>query len=249
MTTPFNGAYFYPQHRVSITDNLRSGNAASSAGQLLGVPLQNFVREVLGALNVQATNTTGVMSVNVALAAQPIAGATTVPANTAPTGGTLVAGVATFDFPRNMLYASANAGDTTQTILAQGFDYYGAPMSELITLNGQTSVVGKKAFASVASFTVSAATAGNISVGAGGAFGLSYKIAQGGFNKGLLNFNTADAGTVIGPDQTNPATTATGDVRGTYTPAGTVNGTNIYYVQYFALNGPNNSDGYGQAQV
>ena len=93
------------------------------------------------------------------------------------------------------------------------------------------------------------ALAGNLSVGTGTKLGLSYKIAQGGFIQGKLDPNTADAGTVVMPDTTSPATSITGDVRGTYTPAGALNGTNNYHVTYVALGGPNNSDGYGVTQA
>lgn len=242
MTAPFNTAYQFPQHRVSVSDNPRWGNAVSSAGQLNGVSMALLQCENMGAPAAAGATTV--------LTATAIAGATPVLApNAIPTGGTLVAGVATVDFPRNLVYVSSNAGDSTQTVTITGTDYYGAPMTELITLTGTGSVAGKKAFYTISNIAVSAALAGNLSVGTGGKLGLSYKIAQGGFIQGKLDPNTADAGTVVMPDQTSPATSSTGDVRGTYAPAGALNGTNNYHVTYVALGGPNNSDGFGQTQA
>src|SRR5258708_2392047 len=76
MATPFNAAYTFPQHRISVTDNLRAGNALSAANQLTGVPVSLLQFEVLGAVNVAATN-------NI-LTATPFAGAGSVPRNATP---------------------------------------------------------------------------------------------------------------------------------------------------------------------
>lgn len=252
MTTPFNGSYTFPQHRVSVTDNLRAGNAVSAANQLLGVPVSVKQFETLGAPNVGATNTTGVLSVNIILSSTAFASAGNVAPNTAPTGGTLVAGVATFDVPRGIQIASSNAGDTTQTVTITGLDYYGAPMTQALTLNGQTSVNSTKAFASVNNIAVSATMAGNLTVGATNVLGLSYKLLTGSLpvgSKNVAGVISADAGTVVQPDATNPATSTTGDVRGTYTPAATPNGTTIFYVEYQTLGGPLNSNAFGQTQA
>ena len=63
-------------------------------------------------------------------------------------------------------------------------------------------------------------------------------------------------GTFLQADQTSPATTATGDVRGTYAtqashniPNGATNNGLVFGLLYEAANGPNNSDGFGQTQV
>jgi hypothetical protein len=256
MTTPFNAAYTFPQHRISVTDNLRAGNAVSAAMQLLGVPVSLKQFENLGAVNVKATNTTGVLSVNIVLSSTAFASAGSVAPNTAPTGGSLVGGVATFDFPRNVQIASSNTGDTTQTVTITGTDYYGAPMTQAMTLNGETSVNSTKAFYTINNIAVSATMAGNLTVGAGAAFGLSYALLGGTLPVGSKVTAvgppatvSADAGTVVYPDTTSPATSTTGDVRGTYTPAATPNGTTIFYVEYQTAGGPLNVNAFGQPQA
>jgi hypothetical protein len=245
MTAPFNGAYVFPPHRVSVTDNLRAGNALSAANQLLGVPVSLKQFEVLGAVAVAATN-------NI-LTATAFAGAGSVAPNAAPAGGSLIAGVATVDFPRNLQFVSSNAGDTTQTITITGTDYYGAPMTQATALNGTTPVFTKKAFYTVSSIASSAALVGNLTVGTGPALGLSYALLTGSLVVGTKNVSgtiSADAGTVVQPDATNPATSATGDVRGTYSPAAAENAaTTTFYVEYQTLGGPLNSSAFGQTQA
>jgi len=148
-------------------------------------------------------------------------------------------------------------------------------MSQLVTLNGETTVATLKAFYEVTSIFISAALAGNITVDVGNTFGLSYKPTETGMIKvstvtmasGVIgttgplqdypfynNSGTASlGGTFVNADNTSPATTATGDVRGTYLPHATPNGaTNnglVFGIIYEAANGPNNSDGFGQTQV
>ncbi len=245
MTTPFNGAYTFPQHRISVTDNLRAGNALSAANQLTGVPVSLKQFEVLGAAAVSAAN-------NI-LTATAFGSATSNPPNAAPAGGSLVAGVATVDFPRTLQMVSSNVGDTTQTILVTGTDYYGAPMTQLVSLNGTTTVFTKKAFYTISNFTSSAALAGNLTVGTDSKLGLSYNLLTGSLVVGTKNVSgvvTADAGTVVLPDATNPATNLTGDVRGTYAPAAALNAaTTTFYVEYQTLGGPLNSSAFGQTQA
>jgi hypothetical protein len=255
MATPFNAGYTYPQHRLSITDNLRAGNAVSAAGQLNGVPVVLRQFENLGNVGVAVANNiltayTAAALVTVPPNAHPIGGSLAVPANST-TGGL----VATMDFPRTVSVVSNNAGDTTQTVLISGFDYYGAAMSQLLSLNGETAVVTLKAFMSVASITFSALTAGAVTVGTGAAIGLSYLLATGNIPVGSYvttstGVAAADAGTVVVPDPTSPATNLTGDVRGTYLPATTeAAATTTFYLEYVTLGGPTNAQAFGVTQA
>jgi hypothetical protein len=113
---------------------------------------------------------------------------------------------------------SSDAGDTTQTITFYGYDIYGNPMSQLITLNGTTRVATLKAFKSIYRAAISATCAGNISVGFTDTVGLPVRVTDRVYTVSVNWNNTLarDTGTLTVADTTSPATTATGDVRGTY---------------------------------
>lgn len=93
--------------------------------------------------------------------AQAIAGA-----GAALLNGSLVSGgVATLDVARHVLVDSANAGDTTQTATITGTDRNGNTITEAIALNGTTAVAGTKNFKTVTAVSLSAAMAGNFTLG------------------------------------------------------------------------------------
>lgn len=131
-------------------------------------------------------------------------------------GALAVAGVATLDVPRNVVAAWTGAAVMTVT----GTSYYGLAQTE--SSASGTTFTGKKAFATITSITVSANVTA-ATVGTGNALGLPFRITSGGLLASVFD-NAADAGTIVVADNTNPATATTGDVRGTYTPAGTLNG-------------------------
>jgi len=150
-------------------------------------------------------------------------------AGNATINGTLASGcVATFDYARAVSAVSANAGDTTQTITVSGTDYWGQAQSELISLNGTTTVYGKKSFKTITKVAVSASLAGNLSVGNSDVYGLPYAVTDAGYllRTGWANAVADNAGTFVAADATSPATTTTGDVRGTFKPTTAANGTN-----------------------
>ncbi len=130
------------------------------------------------------------------------------------------------DTPRNVTITSSAAGDTTQTATVYGYDVYGQPMSEAIAFNGAATIQGKKAFKSVTRIAISAALAGNGSAGYGDVLGIPVRVTDAGYIisvkwAGVL---AADAGTFVAAVITDPATTTTGDVRGTYVPSSATNG-------------------------
>lgn len=127
----------------------------------------------------------------------------------------LVAGFAP-DIPRNVV----GAWTTASIITVTGTDYYGNPQTE-VSASG-TSFTGKKAFATVTQISSSASITA-ATFGTGNVLGLPFRI-QGSDMAGATFNNAADAGTVVLGDITTPATSSTGDVRGTYTPAGTLDG-------------------------
>lgn len=118
---------------------------------------------------------------------------------------------------RNIQIASAG-DDTGATFLVAGFDIYGYPMSERITGVSAGTAVGKKAFKFVTAVTPAGTLSGsNVNVGQGDTFGFPVLVSAitslWGFWNNLI---ITGAGTVTAADATTPATTTTGDVRGTY---------------------------------
>lgn len=237
----------FPPHRVSNTDNLRSGNAQSAGRQKSGVPLagaeaQAAIRLSLGAPAAGAANSVALSQAPTgAGAAFTINGALAVAGSSVAGFNLGAANVALFDFPRNVIAAWTNSAIITIT----GYDEYGQLMTE-VSASG-TAHTGKKAFKVITSITTSATLAA-ATVGTGTLLGLPYKPTVGGFIRGRLNEDTADAGTYAVPERTT-STTSTNDVRGTYAPAGALNGTNVYTVVMCVQNGPNDSDAYGIAQA
>lgn len=158
-------------------------------------------------------------------AAQAIAGA----ADALINGALAASGVATFTTPRNIVAVSANAGDTTQTLTIYGTDYYGSVIRKTLALNGTTIVACPNAFKTVTRVAVSAAMAGNLTVGTGDVLGLPYRVDANGLLAARAN-NAIDAGTFVPAVTTDPATATTGDARGTFDPAVALNGANTVAV-------------------
>lgn len=231
----------FPSHRISNSDNIRTGEAASADRTKYGAPLigeeaQPFVLLSLGAPAVEdpdglVTGYTGAGG-NIPL--------TGVLAANVDSAGNVV-----LDVPRALVYDSGGAD--TAVITVTGYDQYGARMVESKTLNGTTAVAGTKAFKKITSISAGAAVANGAFIGTSKALGLPYAPAPGGMLGGIADENTADAGTFAAPVRTT-ATATTGDVRGTYTPAGTLNGTLQIRVRVALKNGPNDSDLFGVAQ-
>lgn len=127
------------------------------------------------------------------------------------------------DVPRAL---QVNTSTTARAVTVTGYDVYGQPMSEVITVTvAATPVSGKKAFFQVTGATI-AGSATAVTVGTTDVLGLPIRMTDFGYIQHIGYNNTlADAaGTPIVADQTNPATTTTGDVRGTYTPASATDG-------------------------
>ena len=150
-------------------------------------------------------------------AAQAIAAAGNATINGTQASG----GAVTFGTVRNVTVVSSGAGDTTQTVTVTGTDYYGQAQTQTISLNGTTSVGSLKTFKTITQVAVSAALAGNLSVGSGNVFGLPYKVTNAGYllRTGWDNVVSDNAGTFVAADSTT-ATATTGDVRGTFSPSG-----------------------------
>jgi hypothetical protein len=135
---------------------------------------------------------------------------------------------------RTLQCVSTNAGDTTQVLTVTGADIYGQTQVETLALNGTTVVNGQKAFKHIFTIAVSAACAGNVSVGTTDVFGFPTRIDR--FEDSTIFMNatliTASTG-FVAPDKTSPATVTTDDVRGTYAVQTASNGSRRLTVKHF----------------
>ena len=121
--------------------------------------------------------------------------------------------------------AAASATATSATI--SGWDYYGYPMTSTQTVTASATTNSLKAFKFIGSVVLNAADASHAySVGTADIFGFNLLTSL--FSSALIFWNetliTANTGFVV-PDTTNPATAATGDVRGTYAVQSASDGT------------------------
>jgi len=132
--------------------------------------------------------------------------------------------VTTAGTPTGLTYT---LGVAPVTVTVSGFDFYGQAMSEAITSSAavSTAVNGLKAFYLVTSVSVSGATGTALTVGTTNVLGIPVRVSNVAYVASVKSNNTLaqDAGTFVAAD-TATATTTTGDVRGTYTPATASNG-------------------------
>jgi hypothetical protein len=150
------------------------------------------------------------------------AGALTLTAGTSVKSVTTAGGVTALqlDLPRAVSITQAAAG-TQRTFTVSGYDYYGQAMSEAITSTVSSTVNGKKAFFLITGVTVAGGgTTTAVTVGTSDILGLPVRVFNVAYVASVKSNNTLaqDAGTFVAAD-TATATTTTGDVRGTYTPA------------------------------
>jgi hypothetical protein len=122
-----------------------------------------------------------------------------------------------------VLQVTAAAGATATTATISGYDIYGYPMVEAITIVAGGTAQGKKAWKYVRSVVLNAADATHAySVDTLDVYGLPLRADS--FGETLINYASASATAaplvtaVAGftPSDRTPATSTTGDVRGTY---------------------------------
>jgi len=125
--------------------------------------------------------------------------------------------VVQLDLPRAV---KVNCSTTARAFTVSGYDYYGQSMSEVITVAvAGTAVTGKKAFFQVSGATI-AGSATAVLIGTSDVMGIPVRVTNVAYLASVKSNSTLaqDAGTFVAAD-TATATNATGDVRGTYTPA------------------------------
>lgn len=129
--------------------------------------------------------------------------------------------VATFDVPRNVVAAWTGAAILTVT----GTDAYGNTIVE--SSASGTSLAGKKAFKTVTGISVSANVTA-LTVGTGDVLGLPIFLGdKGDVVKEIEDGDEASAGTIV-DGATATATATTGDVRGTYAPNSSCDGSKVF---------------------
>jgi len=194
------------------------GNSDPSGRQDIGVAAmtetQVTVPMLLGAPD---TNDADGICVNVAAT-----GAATLSA----TGALVSGGVATFDVPRAPSITST-ADESGVTFTFTGTDEYGAALVANRAGPNNTTVNAVSAFKTITSVAVDGAlTSTQVDVGSSSVLGIPYRIGSAGnFLSIMENGTPATGGTfVAGLSTTGTATATTADVRGTYTPAQTADG-------------------------
>lgn len=133
---------------------------------------------------------------------------------------------------RAVAITAAAGASGTVVFTIRGFDVYGFPMTEAITAAANTQTAGKKAFKYIQSVTPSATDAQNYSVDTLDVFGFILRADSWAYTQVYYgdpatpanNLVTAATGFVAAVT-TSPATTTTGDVRGTYLVASAADAT------------------------
>ena len=132
--------------------------------------------------------------------------------------------VVQLDCPR-ALSVTLVTGGTARAYTISGYDYYGQPMSEVITSVAAATTNGKKAFYQISGVTGAGGSVTAITIGTTKLIGLPVRVIDVGYI-GTAGWNgtlARDAGTFAAA-ATATATTITGDVRGTYSPSGSPDG-------------------------
>jgi hypothetical protein len=186
-------------------------------GPLGRIYVWDIVPQALIANNIAATQTPAA------------AGSLTLTAGTSVKSVVTTAGqtVLQLDCPRAVGVTTGAGSPVSANFTVSGYDYYGQPMSEVIasSASASTKVNGKKAFFQITGITVSGGTTVAITVGTTDVLGLPVRVFNVSYVASVKSNNALaqDAGTFVAAD-TATATTTTGDVRGTYTPATASNG-------------------------
>lgn len=221
-----------PRHNITNAEDLFTGEAQYNRANnaLNGIPmtplfLADLDSPIVGDVNGLVLAATSTELPNNETVTYTFPGSAS-PLDAANTTGVL-------DFPRNITSVTSHASSiVAMTILVTGTDEYGAVVSELITVPAtgtSTTVDGAKAFLTVTSIAITATTdaeANTLNMGFGDVLGLPYRVDAEGL-VGVIEGGTPlpTLGTFVAAVTTDPATTTTGDVRGTYNPTQTLDGT------------------------
>ena len=216
-------------YTVSATSTATSTTIVGSGNALLGDPSpMELGIGPLGRVYVWDVVPQAPVTSNIAASQTPAAaGALTLTAGTSVksvvrTDGTTVLQL---DCPR-AVSVSLVVGGTARAYTVAGYDYYGQPMTEVITSVAAATTNGKKAFYQIVSVTgAGGGSTTAVTVGTTDVLGLPVRITDAGYitRAGWNNTLAEDAGTFVAA-ATLTATTTTGDVRGTFDPSSAADG-------------------------
>jgi hypothetical protein len=131
------------------------------------------------------------------------------------------------DTPRCVTVTATGANTATYQVV--GYDVYGQRMTASLAAPSTSTVATTKAFKTIVSVNNLNATAGTngLTVGFNDKLGLPVAVTDAAYIIAVKwNATLADdAGTFVAADATTPATSATTDPRGQYTPSSAANGT------------------------
>lgn len=132
------------------------------------------------------------------------------------------------DCPRAVSVTTGAGSPTSVNITVSGYDYYGQPMSEVIATGTvqSTTTAGLKAFYVITSVTASGGSVVTVAVGTADVFGCPVRFIDKSYviRYGWNNATADDTTGVLTVAATQTATTATGDVRGTFAPSTAADG-------------------------
>jgi hypothetical protein len=155
-------------------------------------------------------------------------GATYTPADFLGTGDLVGGKIISAPWGREIDFVLSGAG--TNQVDVYGRDYLGQPVHKTFAGNGATRVPTNVAFKWLDRIVVAAGGGLTISVGYTNRLGLEYRtIAV--ITEFADTAKATPAGTLVGPDMSDPATAATGDPRGLYLPTITPDGSKQFYLQ------------------
>jgi hypothetical protein len=215
-------------YTVSASQTSASATVVGAGNALLGDPSPMDVGVgPLGRVYVWDVIPQALAVANIAASQTPTtAGALTLTAGASVTSVVLNTGVTVLqlDCPRAVSVTQA-VGGTARAYTVSGYDYYGQAMSEVITSVANATTAGKKAFYQISGITVAGGTVSAMSVGTTDVLGSPVRILDLGYivHAGYNNTLADHAGTALAA-VTATATTTTGDVRGTFTPASATDG-------------------------
>jgi hypothetical protein len=226
------------KHHISNASELSFGAAynpvAYAANGRNGVPITPLTKISLGSPVTLDADGLIVAATSTELPNATTKTYTTATDNTTPLDGAIAAPSTVFlngadrlvwvlDAPRNITGVVTHSTTTlAMTVTINGYDMYGAPMSEILTFAATATSIaaaGKKAFKYIYSYVITAAgnaTTNTLNLGWGDVLGLPYRLPaksdlmQSWFNEVI----ESTAATAVVGDATT-ATATTGDVRGT----------------------------------
>lgn len=230
---------------VNCTTGSTNVTVTDSSKFLVGEPLVIANVGNAGGTSALLTNVVSITSTTVIVIANaPLATNSSTPAGTGEQWGAIYNGARTtptfwqpyliagpglaFDPTQGLARAvsiTGVTGGTGGTFLISGYDIYSRPQTQLLTVGaGAVTVNTTKAFKFIASVVPQFTDAHNYSVGTASIFGLNYLVRKFEYLSYFFNgVGVSSATGFVTADVTNPATTTTGDSRGTV--AQTANGT------------------------